>query len=92
MQVAQTADVPPSTGKVIFANIGSIRNSKAALRNSVRENRRTGVELRLETSIDCRAGMSSDASGGSHHLDGRSSRCIIIQTLLTAKLTVGMIL
>jgi hypothetical protein len=32
-----TAGVPPKKGKIIFATIGSIRKSKAALRNIVIE-------------------------------------------------------
>jgi hypothetical protein len=53
MQVVQIAVVPPRTGKLIFANIGSMRNSSKALMNRVRENSATDIEARRETATTC---------------------------------------
>ena len=63
--MVQTAVVPPSTGKVIFANIGSIRNSRAALMNRVIENSATEIEPRREAATGSHVATLSEASGKS---------------------------
>src|SRR5215469_1398908 len=72
MQVVQTAVVPPRIGKVIFANIGSIRNSRAALTNRVSEKIATDTELRRATA-ECCAPMLSGASAALRPVDALSS-------------------
>src|SRR5262249_44983880 len=49
MQVAHTAGVPPNLGSSILATIGSTRNSRVALANSVTVKTMTGLASKRRT-------------------------------------------
>jgi hypothetical protein len=83
MQVVQTAVVPARTGKVILANIGYIRNSRAALTNRVREKIATDSERRREATAEClvpvlSGSLRSTSTGTQSLLPERDSRATCV--------------
>src|SRR5271154_34963 len=63
MQVVQTAEVPPSTGSAIFANMGSIQKSSAALTKRVREKMASERDLECAAATGCVVAILPVASG-----------------------------